>query len=410
MFNDINQGIQWIESQIRFRPKTSLNPMLQAYSLLDINLDSIKKIHVTGTNGKGSVCMYLTSILKEQGLKVGTFTSPYLVVFNERIMLNGIPIKDDDLLNMMNDIYEVSEKYKSIYHESLSFFELMTLMALKYFYMNKVDVIIMEVGIGGLLDSTNILNYDVSLITNVGMDHMKQLGYTQEEIARNKLGIVKFNHHLITTIQPNLYDQVITHCKDVHATYVLIDTNEVETISEVPHVISYHGHTFELSLIGHYQKDNAILAYEAISYLYPNINIKTIKQGLKKTIHFGRLEMVKPQVYIDGAHNVHAMDALIESLNTTFKDKHCHILFSALADKEPAKMIENLLPHVKSLTTTSFDDPRYVDLTTLGYPHIHDPKAALEYLMGQMGYDDIILITGSLHFVGFMKKEVIKNL
>ena len=162
MFNDINQGIQWIESQIRFRPKTSLNPILQAYSLLDINLDSIKKIHVTGTNGKGSVCMYLTSILKEQGLKVGTFTSPYLVVFNERIMLNGIPIKDDDLLNMMNDIYEVSEKYKSIYHESLSFFELMTLMALKYFYMNKVDVIIMEVGIGGLLDSTNILNYDVT--------------------------------------------------------------------------------------------------------------------------------------------------------------------------------------------------------------------------------------------------------
>lgn len=410
MFNDISTGIHWIESQLRFRPKTSLIPMSQALSLLDINLDLMKKIHVTGTNGKGSVCMYLTTILKSEGFKVGTFTSPYLVMFNERIMIDGNPISDKDLLDMINEIYELSEKYKTLYHESLSFFELMTLISLKYFYIKKVDVIIMEVGIGGLLDSTNILNYDVSLITNVGMDHMKQLGYTQVEIARNKLGIVKSGNHLITTIQPNLYDEVKTYCNQINATFNLINTDSIKTISEVPHLVSYLSETFELSLIGHYQKDNAMLAFEAIRYLYPDISLETIKNGFKHTKHFGRLEMVKPRVYIDGAHNQHAIDALIETLNSTFKDKHCHVLFSALADKEPAKMIEKLIPYVKSLTTTSFDDSRYVDLSSLGYPHIHDPKAALEYLIGQMGYDDIILITGSLHFVGFMKKEVIKKL
>lgn len=407
MFKTVNEGIAWIESQIRFRPKTSLEPMRKAFDLMSISLSNIKKIHVTGTNGKGSVCMYLTSILVHQGLKVGTYTSPYLVMFNERIMLNGHPIDDEALLMSINEVYKLSVLYQETTHETLSFFELMTLMAMKFFHDNHVDVVIMEVGIGGLLDATNILNYDVSLITNVGMDHMKQLGNTLESIAGNKLGILKPGNHLITTIQSNLHEQVKTHAKKVGATYDIINTNEILTISEIPHVIKYNSEEYHLSLLGHYQKDNAILALKGASYLYPNMDRKMVKEAFGKTIHPGRLEYISNHIMIDGAHNTHAIDALIESLQTTFKKYQVHILFASLADKEPVAMIKKLEPHVRSIITTAFPDPRYVNLSTLGFTHFNDPKEALMYMIGNKGVDDIILITGSLHFIGYMKKEIL---
>lgn len=410
MFNTVNEGIAWIESQIRFRPKTSLDPMRRAFELMSLSLTNIKKIHVTGTNGKGSVCMYLTSILLHQGLKVGTYTSPYLVMFNERIMLNGHPIDDLTLLKSINEVYELSVLYQETYQETLSFFELMTLMAMNYFHDNEVDVMIMEVGIGGLLDATNILNYDVSLITNVGMDHMKQLGNTLESIAGNKLGILKTGNHLITTIQPELYEQVRKHANQVGATFEIIDTNQIKTLSEIPHTIEYQNEAYHLSLLGHYQKDNAVLALKAAQYLYPKMDLKMVKEAFGKTNHPGRLEYISNHIMIDGAHNTHAIDALIESLQTTFKKYHVHVLFASLADKEPEAMIKRLKPYVTSIVTTAFPDPRYVNLSTLGFTHFNDPKEALMYMIGNKGDDDIILITGSLHFIGYMKKEILPQL
>ncbi len=407
MFKNIIDGIAWIESQIRFRPKTTLDPMKKALSMMIKPTLKPKMIHVTGTNGKGSVCMYLTAIFTNQGFKVGTFTSPYLVLFNERIMLNGNPIDDFSLLSYINQIYDLSVKYHETYQENLSFFELMTLIAISYFNDQRVDIMIMEVGIGGLLDATNILNYDVSLITNVGMDHMKQLGNTKESIASNKLGILKSGNHLITTIQPDLHEQVEAHVKSVGATFEIIDTNSIQTISEIPHIITYLNQEYQISLLGHYQKDNAILALRGALYLYPNLDIELIKESFKKTNHPGRLEYVSNQMIIDGAHNIHAIDALIESLQTTFKSFKVHVLFASLSDKEPEMMINRLKPHVASVTTTAFPDPRYVSLSYLGFTHFDDPKKALVYMLGNKTPDDIILITGSLHFIGYMKKEVL---
>ena len=190
-FNNLTDSLNWLESQTKFKKKESLEPMKKALDLLNINLDNIKKIHVGGTNGKGSTSAFLTNILISNNLKVGTFTSPYLIKFNERIKVNNENINDDDLLNLINEIYNFNELLfdKEGYH--LSFFELLTLMAFKYFSELKLDVIIMEIGIGGRLDATNIINYDATIITSIGLDHIKVLGSTIEEIAKEKLGALK---------------------------------------------------------------------------------------------------------------------------------------------------------------------------------------------------------------------------
>lgn len=190
MFKNINDALNWFIVQPKFKEKQDLDLVLKAFGKLNLDLSQIKKIHVAGTNGKGSTTSYLTHVLMENGFKVGSFTSPYLVNFNERIRINFSEISDDKLLELINFIYKFNLDLNNNEGFFLSFFEMITLISLIYFYENKCDVIIMEVGIGGLLDATNIINYDVSIITNIGFDHMKQLGNDLESIALNKLGIV----------------------------------------------------------------------------------------------------------------------------------------------------------------------------------------------------------------------------
>ncbi|TNF09882.1 MAG: bifunctional folylpolyglutamate synthase/dihydrofolate synthase, partial [Bacillota bacterium] len=294
MLNNIRDAINWIEKQIKFKPKTDLDRMKQAYQLLGLNLDGIKKIHVAGTNGKGSVCAYLTHILLEAGYKVGTYTSPYLVRFNERIRINFIEIPDDELLELIQKIYDFNMTFEKTYGEFLSFFELLTLMSMIHFKNQEVDCIVMEVGLGGLLDATNVLNYDLSLITSIGFDHMKQLGNTLESIAYNKLGIVKPYHHLITTVDPSLHPQFVKHCIDHQATFELYTKKNFKVISDFPVKIMVDHVIYELSLLGDYQHLNALLAIKAIHYLFPKISTHKIQQGLKKTTWAGRLEEIAP--------------------------------------------------------------------------------------------------------------------
>jgi len=410
MFKTVNEAINWIETQIKFRPKTSLDHMKDALSILQLDLSNIKKVHVTGTNGKGSVCMMTSQILIEQGLSVGTFISPYLVRFNERIKLNGKDIEDNDLLESINEVYELNQSYHKQSGQTLSFFELMTLMSLIYFVQSKVDIIVMEVGIGGLLDATNILNYDVSVITNVGMDHMKQLGNTLESIATNKLGILKLNGHLFTSVDESLHDLFNEYAQDKHATVTFIRPDIIDSISEQPHIIRYKGNLYKLSLLGDFQKTNAALAIETVRYLYPNIEESSLLVGLANTYYPGRLETVLDGVIIDGAHNPHAIDKVIFSLNSLFKVYNIHVLFSALSDKEPEIMLKQLETIAKSITLTAFPDPRYKNLDFLPYNFEINPIRALKNLIDNKKENDVIFITGSLHFIGYMKKEVIPYL
>jgi dihydrofolate synthase/folylpolyglutamate synthase len=316
-------------------------------------------------------------------------------------------ITDDDLLVEINTIYTFNETFLKAYGEHLAFFELLTLMALSYYQKQDVDVIIMEVGLGGLLDATNVINYDVSLITNIGFDHMKQLGNTIESIASNKLGILKPKNHLISTVDPALYPYFISYMKDLDVSFKLINHNIYQLKDLNPITYLYKHQTYGVSLLGKHQVLNSILALEAASYLYPNLDVKNIQKGLKKAIWAGRLEEIKDRVYIDGAHNSHALSALENCLSDTFKDKKIHVLFSALGDKDISGMLEIVKKFSTTIVLTSFDDFRYKDLSVYEdqeIKYIKDFNLAYESMYQKLELNDIMLITGSLHFVGFAKK------
>ena len=407
MLTNLTSAISWIESQIKFKPKTDLNRMQQAYEMLHLDLSKMKKIHVAGTNGKGSVCAYLTHILMEAGYKVGTYTSPYLISFNERIKLQFENISDDDLFNLIKKVYDFNFEFEKEVGEFLSFFELLTLMALIYFQDQEVDVIVMEVGLGGLLDATNILNYDLSLITSIGYDHMKQLGPTLESIASNKLGIVKQGNHLITTVDSSLKNQFKDYVNHVSGTVEFYTLSDLVKLSDYPLTFTHENETYQLSLLGDYQLLNALLSIKAIHYLYPHISNEMIKDGLFKTKWAGRLEKLEDQVYLDGAHNTHAIDQLNLLSKTLFKDKHIIVIFSALADKEIDKMLYILKSFASKVILTSFNDSRYISLKPYeneDFIYIEKIEDAISFAKKEMNKDSIILFTGSLHFAGFIKK------
>ena len=408
MLNNLKQAIEWIETRIKFRPKTDLERMKTAYEMLDLDLSKIKKIHVAGTNGKGSVCSYLSHILIEAGYKVGTYTSPYLVRFNERIRLNMQEIDDKELFELIIEVYDLNIIYEERFKETLTFFELLTLISFLYFSRKKVDVMVIEVGLGGLLDATNVLSYDLSLITSIGFDHMKQLGNTLESIAFNKLGILEEGSHLITTVDPSLHGYFKKYVKNIKATSEFYTLDDLERISDIPLTFKAFQNTYEVSLIGEYQLLNALLAIAGIHYLFPEIKEPIIKKGLKKTTWSARLEEIDANIYLDGAHNTHAIESLKETSLHAFKDKEIWVLFSALGDKDVSGMIELVKKFSKRIVITSFPDLRFNDLKEFAVgdiQYIENALDAIQSLKEEMGKDTVLFIFGSLHFAGYIKQH-----
>lgn len=408
--NQLSDLISWIESQKRFTEKQDLNRIKAALKLKQLDRIDAYAIHVAGTNGKGSVCAYLTQILINDKRKVGTFTSPYILTFNERIRINQIPIDDESLLALLIDIKAFNDIFKAAYGQPLSFFELLTIAALTYFKNQKVDVMVMEVGIGGLLDATNgYTHYDLSLITNIGFDHMAQLGYTLEEIASNKLGILRKNSHLITTVDPSLHPYFERYCHEVGATYKLIDPF-YKVISLIPLIFIYELIQYRSGLAGLYQISNAILAIEAIKYMPFNIDGKTIQKGLLDTKSHARFEIIKDNVIIDGAHNIHAINALKNNIKHLYPNDKIHIIFSALKDKHIQSMLDSLLLVSNKIDLVSFPDARFVSLKAYENDVIKmiddDTISYIEHVIEKREKNELIVITGSLHFVSFVLSSI----
>ena len=229
MFTKAIDCINWIENIERFNgPRKNLDRMKLALKILGNPEENFKIIHVAGTNGKGSTVTFIKYMLVENGYNVGSFVSPYIISFNERINYNYGYISDDDLILYTNTIYQVYELMIKEYNEHLTFFEVLTLVGICYFYAKKCDYVILEVGLGGLLDATNFCNAVCSVITNIGFDHMAQLGNTLEEIALNKLGIVKEGNHLITTVSNDLKPLFTEYINNNNATVEFIDTEKIK--------------------------------------------------------------------------------------------------------------------------------------------------------------------------------------
>lgn len=419
-FNNAQEFISWVEKQKRFTPKVNLEKMRYYCNLFDNPQTKFPSIHVTGTNGKGSVVSYLSTIYQTKGLNVGTFTSPYIKIFNERISFNNTPISDEKLLeigNMILSKYDIIEKDN---YELPTFFEFITLICFIYFAsLDNLDIAIIEVGMGGRLDSTNVINPLAAIITNVTKEHEKVLGDTEEEILYQKLGIVKQNIPLITSITDEKLLRVIKkHVKEEKINlidkYAIIKQNIHYSIFKSNNV------KYKITLLGEHQIKNALVAIKTIELinnlkidkLY--VDIKTLKKGLLKTKWPGRLEVIskKPLIMIDGGHNI---DGIRNSCNyiKQLNIKDTLVVVSISADKNLEEMINIIDDTFENIVFTKYTYARSADSTTLyqlsksqNKLQIDNIDEAIDYVY-QEKYK-LTLFIGSLYLVSEVRSKILK--
>lgn len=361
-FVDAKSFIEWVQSQKRFSKKTNLDNMKYFCKLLCNPESSFKAIHVTGTNGKGSTVAMLTSVLMAKGYNVGTFTSPYIECFNERIAFNTKPIDDDDLLKMANRVIEIYPILEENNFPKPTFFEFITLCAFCYFKsLNDLDYAVIEVGMGGRLDSTNVITPIVSIITNVALDHMQILGNTKEAILIEKLGIVKDNIPVVCGLKEENLKMIATNVANIHNSQIVFPKyNEVKNVkcdlSDT--CFTYQGQDYQLSLLGFHQVENALLVIETYNLLKDDLklSIQDLHNGLKNTKWVGRLEKINddPVIYIDGGHNIDGISRITEFVKS-LNIPNVRAVISISHDKE-------LLPMIKMVDET-FDEIIFTSYT-----------------------------------------------
>ncbi len=360
----------------------------------------LKCLHVAGTNGKGSTTNYLRSILQSHGYKVGSFTSPHLVVHNDRIRINDVNIPDEKLLEYGNRFLWAIEKYK------LSMFQIDMLISIYYFLEERVDYAVYEVGLGGRLDNTNVIQPLLCVITNIGYDHMQILGNTLEEIAYEKAGIIKKETPVFTAEGRKSCLAVFQKKADeMHSPLFRIRPPHAE-IREGSVCFRYHGYDVTLGTMALYQRKNAALAIAAADYLRQKgiipLNREDILHGVEEASWDGRFEVMcqKPLIIVDGAHNEHGVRGILDSVRL-LPHPLC-IIVSILKDKQYDQMIRMLKRECDELIVTSFDYYRATPLSDLAAQHgvsaIRDYKEALKEAQGKYA-DGCILVTGSLYFV-----------
>lgn len=395
----LNELIKKLETQISKNPTDNMKRVREAIKYFEIDFSNIKKIHVAGTNGKGSTCKYLTQILTDAGYKVGTFVSPYLRVFNERILLNNQNISNDDLEKYL----KVVLSYNETLDIKMSFFELLTVMAFLYFKAMEVEVIIIEVGIGGKLDVTNTLTYDLSLLTNVGSDHLEKLGPTEFDVLDNKLGILKPDGHLITTIDSKYIDYSKKYANSVNGKITFLE--EAKKISNDPLSFDYNDEVYKLKMVGDYQIKNAQLAITATNILFPSISSNQIKTSLFRANWPGRMELINtsPLIYVDAAHNKEAASALKETIKELFPKRRVVVLMSILRGKDFKGFINELEEVASEIILTSFPDPRLANLLEIKeyFPNLVLIQSFEEALKQLNDKDTVYIVTGSIHFIGY---------
>jgi dihydrofolate synthase / folylpolyglutamate synthase len=374
------ETLDWLHGLLRFGQKPGLERMRWMLEELDHPERRLAFVHVAGTNGKGSTCAYLTQMLLEAGYSVGTFTSPYLLDFRERIRFNGVMIPEDDLVAVANEVKPLVERCAAeTAYGSPTEFEVITLIAILYFAkIARPAVVVWEAGLGGRLDSTNVVYPLVSVITNIGMDHTDVLGDTLEEIAREKAGIIKPGVPVVTgERRPEVLAVFREHAEKTRSTLYTIGHHfDVEQQEERmgEQLIRYrslhrrHEADYRLAMNGPHQAENAAVALMTIDVLRNFFSFlledEEIARGLQQTRWPGRLEVVssRPMVVLDGAHNREGIEALVSSLKRLVTaDTRLHLLFAGLADKPLARMAEALKPlqgRVKTIHLATFDFPR----------------------------------------------------
>lgn len=373
-----------------------LDRIQQAIIRLDHPELRYKVIHVTGTSGKGSTCRLIASILQSAGYRTGLFMSPHLVRINERLMINQRPITDAAFLQLLNRLWPLVADLQ------LSYFEWLTLLALTYFAKRRVDYAVIEVGMGGRSDATNVVTPTLAMVTEVGLDHMKQLGNTRQKIAREKEAIIK----------PGCIG--LTGSRYVHrGRYV--DLGRAEIVHESLNGTVFHYRSYrnvQLALPGRYQVRNAILALEACQAL--KISESAIRRGLRTAKHPGRFTVWqrRPLIIIDGAHNPHKMQAFMKSLRALTKRSDFTQVIALIAVKHSKDLpgtLKPLLPFINHAIITTFGEgaaplvlKRVIQKIRPGLSVAVEPNLGRAYarLRQQLTQRDLGIITGSLYMIG----------
>ena len=414
---------EWIVDRMKYKRKYGLERMRAVMSLLGNPQEDYPIIHVTGTNGKGSTIAMLSSLFVHHGQKVGAFVSPHLIDYTDRFLINGNVMSEEDF-EIVGNLVQQAEATLIDEYEPLSFFEIMTAMALVYFSRKKVEVALLEVGIGGLLDTTNIIHSTMSVITSIGMDHEEMLGNTLEEIAIQKTGIFKQNQVVILGNLPTEALQVAEvvgkayNC-DLHTFEREFKIEPFEdgfifTNADTRIHISY------LNLKGKYQLENAAVALECFlrfekKFQLP-IELSAIQESFQTVTWPGRMEVVhqSPTVILDGAHNIHALKRFVETVKQHGElEAQQTILFSALKRKHYKEMVDYLrkeLPEAR-LVVTTFDYAGAIERTD--YPSseiefVENTQQFIENYINKRSDQETLWITGSLYFISFIRKFFVK--
>jgi dihydrofolate synthase/folylpolyglutamate synthase len=427
---DYLTAIEKIHEFGKFGSILGLERMSVLMDLLGNPQEKLKIIHVAGTNGKGSVCRYLYSILQEGGYRVGLYTSPYIENFTERIEFNGEEISPSDLSKYTEIVLTKVQEMIAAGNESPTEFEVITAIGFCYFADSNADFLVLEVGLGGIGDSTNIIKNPVlSIITSISFDHMEYLGNTLVEIATEKAGIIKEGIPIIANIEDmdsleTVRKIAISKGSPFYSTKDIKVSNIKKSILKYNFDVEVMGKThksIELSMIGMHQIQNAICALAGIELLSVNktifISEEQVYNGFRKAIQVGRLEIIgeNPYFIIDGAHNEAGAKALEAVIKEHFKSKRVLLVIGMLKDKKIDAILDALIPLADCVIASEPDNPRKLDSKVLAKEierfgkiviEIPDILKAVEYCNNVKDEFDLILCAGSLYLIGKVRGKV----
>ena len=419
-----SQSIAYLYGLQKFGIKLGLHTIRKLLRSIDDPHKKFPAVHIAGTNGKGSTAAFLASVLTASGYKTGLYTSPHLSSFTERIKVNNRSISQQDVVRLTDVL-----KHKSSTFSSITYFEVVTAMAFLYFAERKVDIAVIEVGMGGRLDATNVITPLSSIITTISKEHEFYLGSTLQQIAQEKAGIIKRNCPVITGVtQPSLIRFLQNKCKHAHCTLYRLG-RDFNLTSTSFNTFTYCGISLDvegirLGLPGDFQVSNAALALAAVEILRPQsfkIGIKHIVRGLKRVDWPARLEIVKrgPLVILDGAHNPDAMKNLTRSIITDFNFKRLILVLGIMEDKNIKKMLQEIVqtaflvvlcrPRIDRAASTASLASILNDLNVSNVKAVDDVRIATRLALSYAHKNDLICITGSLFTVGEARRLFVKK-
>lgn len=413
-------SLYWIHERTKFGIKPGIKRMEWMLERLDNPQFNINGIHVGGTNGKGSTVAYLRSALVDNGYEVGTFTSPFIETFNERISLNGIPISDDNIVELVQKVKPVSEALEvETELGTATEFEIITTMMFLYFgELHPVDFVIVEAGLGIKNDSTNVFKPILTILTSIGLDHIEILGDTYTDIAKDKGAIVKPNTPIIYAVKNEDALKVIRGCVEQQNTEGIEFDRDISIVSQEEEFTyrykDYELETLLLNMLGEHQKENAALAITALIELNESgivdLDFNKMIDGIESVSWTGRIEQVKekPLMIVDGAHNVESVEALISTMKDYYHIDSLDILFSAVKGKPINTMVDQLKTIASTFYVTDFDFPRALTKDAIFEEIRFDQKELVDdYVKFIETYEgDGLIITGSLYFISEVKAKV----